>query len=410
MTTTTPFTTPSAQCGGTFPRGETWSFDGGQFALAGYQVYTAPVNDGSGPVTPDQLLFSDCPTALPASMTINSRGDIYADARALASFIAYLHSKYGVSTVRIVAHSYGGLWTRGALRLTSTYFPAVRLLSVTTLGTPNLGSYLADIGESIDPALCGSDLACRALAYLLVAYREQVLEPALSQVTAASVAQWNAGQGTSLDGIPVTAVGGDAISIPGLSNPYISPDDVLVGIASAQAVGLDKAGVIPNLSCFPAVPDVHSNTFLRFFPHVAHSLLSDPTVVTDVEQTLVGNAPPPDSCPDPSFAPSLTSTGLVSGPRSGELTVPLRVAAALPGARGPRLPAPVSGDAIIVASGTSVSCGVRQLTSVPFLSSTRLRVVLQPSSSSPSKRRNRERSWPFGWTRWWIWPPSPRPS
>ncbi|MFX8723734.1 hypothetical protein ABTM71_19915, partial [Acinetobacter baumannii] len=71
-------------------------------------------------------------------MTINSRGDIYANARALASFIAYLHAHDGVRTIRIVAHSYGGLWSRGALRLAAQTFPEVTVESLTTLGTPHL--------------------------------------------------------------------------------------------------------------------------------------------------------------------------------------------------------------------------------------------------------------------------------
>jgi hypothetical protein len=55
------------------------------------------------------------------------------------------------------------------------------------------------------------------------------------------------GQGASLDGIPLTAIGGDAISIRGVSSPYISPNDLLVGIESAQAVGLQASGIIPEL-------------------------------------------------------------------------------------------------------------------------------------------------------------------
>jgi triacylglycerol lipase len=375
FTTTTPFTTPQAQCRGTYPRGATWTYDGGRSAAAGYNVYTAPVTDGAGPVTPDPPLFSNCPAQLPESMTINSRGDIYANAQALASFIAYLHSKYGVSSVRIVAHSYGGLWTRGALRLASESFPAVHVLSITTLGTPHLGSFLADVGEGIDPALCGSDLTCKLIVDLLVAYREEKFEPALSQVTAASLAQWNAGQGQSLNGIPLTAIAGNAITFAGISNPYVSPNDVLIGIKSAQAVGLENAGVIPELSCFSPFPDVHSNTFLPFVPKVKHSLLSDPGVVTDVEQTLAGN-PPTGSCPNPAFPDPHTTPALVRGSSGGELTVPLRAAA---GELGTRLPRASNGDAIIFLSGTHLSCRGRQLTSIPFLNSTRLRVIPQPS-------------------------------
>ena len=375
LTTTTPFTTPSAPCQGTYPRGQTWSYNAAAYAAAGYNVYTAPVRNGVGAVSPHPPLFSHCPAQLPSSMTINSRGDIYANAAALASFIAHLHSRFGVNTVRIVAHSYGGLWTRGALRLASGYFPSVRVESITTLGTPHLGSYLADIGEAVDPALCGTDLKCRAIAYLLIAVRDLTFEPALSQVTAASLAQWNAGQGTSLTGIPVTAIGGDAVSLPGISDPYTSPDDVLVGIQSAQAVGLDRAGVIPSLTCFPAFPDVHSYTFLPFFPHVKYSLLNDPAIASDVLQTLAGN-PPATRCPDPAFAASPPGPALVRTSSSRQLTVPLHVAALR---LGTLLPRPAAGDVIIVATGTRVMCGTQQLGSVPFLDSTALRVVPVPS-------------------------------
>ncbi len=375
LTTTTPFTTPEVQCQGSYSRGATWTYDGGRYAAAGYNVYTAPVNNGSGPVTPDPPLFSNCPAQLPESMTINSRGDIYANAQALASFIAYLHSRYGMSSVRIVAHSYGGLWTRGALRLASRSFPAVHVLSITTLGTPHLGSFLADIGEAIDPALCGSDLTCKLIAALLVAYREDKLEPALSQITAASMAQSNPGQGKSLSGIPLTAIAGNAVTFAGIGNRYVSPNDVLVGLDSAQAVGLEQAGAIPELTCFPPFPDVHSNTFLPFFPEVQHSLLSDPAIVTDVVQTLAGN-PPTSSCPNPALPdgePTVTPGKRSSGE---ELTVPLRAAAE---ALGTRLPRASAGDAIVLLNGTRVTCRGRQLTTVPFLSSVRLQVIPQPS-------------------------------
>jgi hypothetical protein len=371
FTTTTPFTTPAQQCRGTAPRGTTWSYEGAQLAAAGYRVFTAPVRDGGGPVKPSPPEFSGCPTQLPASMTINSVGDIYANASALAAFIAHLHSAFGVHTVRFVDHSYGGLWTRGAIRLAEPTFPDVQVQSVTTLGTPHLGSFLADIAEAVDPSLCGSDLTCELIVDALIAYRDVTLEPGLSQLTAASLAQWNPGQGTSLDNVPLTAIAGDAVSFPGISNTYVSPNDVLVGLASAQAVGLDSAGVIPRLSCFSPFPDVHSNTFLPLFPG-HHSLLGDPGVVTDVEQTLAGNAPT-STCPNPPGQSAL-QTGNPGTARG--MTVPLREHIAV---RGRKLPPPRPEDAIFVVKGSRVTCGGHVLPSVPFFGSDRLGVIVAPN-------------------------------
>lgn len=365
ITTTTPFTTPTAQCTGTSPRGETWSVDAARFAAQGYRVYTAPVNYGAGPVQPDPPTFSGCPPQLPASVTVNSRGDIYADAQALASFIAYLHAHDAVNTIRIVAHSYGGLWTRGAMRLASSVFPGVTVQSITTLGTPHLGSFMADIAEGIDPAFCGQDTTCKVLAYLVIAAKDATFEPALSQVTAVSLAQWNPGQGASLNGIPVSAIAGDAVSLPGITNPYVSPNDVLVGLRSAQAAGLKGPGLIPQLSCFAPFPDVHSTTFLPLFPKVKYALLTDPSIATDVEQTLAGT-PAPNPCP----------TSAATGSVTHDVTVPLRTGFSQ---LGNRLPHGTGDDAIVLRTGTTITCRGRALASIPLLYSKRLRIIPRPS-------------------------------
>ncbi len=367
ITTTTPFTTPQAQCSGQYPRGETWSVDAARFAAQGYRVYTAPVNYGASPVQPDAPKFSSCPTQLPASMTINSRADIYADAQALASFLAYLHAHDGVSTVRIVAHSYGGLWARGAMRLASAVFPGVTVQSITTLGTPHLGSFLADIAEGIDPGFCGQDTTCKVLAYLVIATKDATFEPALSQVTAISLAQWNPGQGASLSGIPVSAIAGDAVTLSGITNPYVSPNDVLVGMRSAQAAGLKGPGVIPQLSCFAPFPDVHSTTFLPLFPQVKYALPTDPVIATDVEQTLAGT-PAPNPCPSSASAPTATH----------DVTATLRTGSS---AIGTRLPRASADDAIVLRTGTTVTCRGRTLASIPLLYSKQLRMIPRPSCS-----------------------------
>ena len=375
ITTTTPFTTPTAQCSGTDPRGETWSVDGARFAAQGYRVYTAPVNYGAGPVKPDPPTFSNCPPQLPASMTINSRGDIYADAGALASFIAYLHTQYGVRTIRVVAHSYGGLWTRGAMRLASAAFPGVTMQSITTLGTPHLGSFMADIAEGVDPGFCGQDTTCKVIAYLVIAAKDATFEPALSQVTAVSMAQWNPGQGSSLNGIPLSAIAGDAVSLPGITNPYVSPNDVLVGLRSGQAAGLKGPGVIPELSCFAPFPDVHSTTFLPLFPHVQYALTNDPVIATDVEQTLAGT-PAPLPCPSSGVASTSTH----------DVTATLRTGSS---ALGTRLAHRAGADdAIVVRTGTTVTCRGRALPSIPLLYSTRLRLIPRPSCDGPIRIRH----------------------
>ena len=366
ITTTTPFTTPASQCSGTNPRGKTWTLDAATFAAQGYRVYTAPVNYGAGPVQPNPPAFSNCPQQLPASMTINSRGGIYADAAALASFIAYLHTHDGVRTIRIVAHSYGGLWTRGAMRLASAAFPGVTVQSITTLGTPHLGSFLADIAEGIDPGFCGQDTTCKVLAYLVIAAKDATFEPALSQVTAVSLAQWNLGQGASLNGIPVSAIAGDAVSLPGIRSPYVSPNDVLVGLRSAQAAGLERPGVIPQLSCFAPFPDVHSTTFLPLFPDVRYALLNDPAIATDVEQTLAG-APAPSPCPSSAAA----------GAATHDVTAALRTGSSDLGTRLPRRAG--TDDAIVLRTGTTVICRGQTLPSIPLLYSQRLRIIPRPS-------------------------------
>jgi hypothetical protein len=373
FTTTTPFTTPAAQCHGSKPHGPTWSYIGAKLAAAGYKVYTAPVNYGLGPVKPDPPQFSSCPRQLPASMTINSRGHTFLNAIALASYLNYLHSRYGVSTVRIVGHSFGGLWSRGALRL-PFLFPGIRVLSLTTLGTPHLGSFLADIAEGVDPNLCGNSFACQVVVYALIAARELYFEPALSELTQAALGQWNPGQRTSLNGIPVSAIAGDAVSFPGQPNRYVSPNDVAVGIASAQAVGLQSQGVIPTLGCFAPFPDVHSDTELPLVPTAKHSLTNDPGVVADVKQTLAGN-PPTTRCPNPAGGRAGLERLIALDPVHHSLTVPLQVAVQ---PAQSLLPRPLLGDAIFVKRGTRITCHGRSLTSIPFFDRAGLRVIEHP--------------------------------
>ena len=251
------------------------------------------------------------------------------------------------------------------MRLASAVFPGVTVQSITTLGTPHLGSFMADIAESVDPGFCGQDTTCKVIAYLVIAAKDATFEPALSQVTAVSISQWNPGQGASLDGIPVSAIAGDAVSLPGITNPYVSPNDVLVGLRSAQAAGLKGPGVIPRLSCFAPFPDVHSLTFLPLFPHVRYALRTTRSSRPMSSRRSPARRPPTRA---QAARPLCTSTSDVTATlRTGSSALRTRLA------HHPR-----ADDVIVVRTGTTVTCRGRALPSLPLLYDTHLRIIPRP--------------------------------
>lgn len=55
--------------------------------------------------------------------------------------------------MQIVAHSDGGLWSRSAITQDDAY-QGVEIRSLTTLGTPHTGSFLADLAISVKDGKC----------------------------------------------------------------------------------------------------------------------------------------------------------------------------------------------------------------------------------------------------------------
>ena len=139
-----PFTTPDAGCAVGLAAGGTDTALREALLDAGIATYTAPVMVGPGRASEDPGWggFAEPPVVLPAEVTIDSVGEIEASAGKLARFLGHLHAEYGVREIDIVAHSLGGVISRSAhMQMTAAGVP-MRIISLTSIGTPWLGSFV----------------------------------------------------------------------------------------------------------------------------------------------------------------------------------------------------------------------------------------------------------------------------
>ena len=262
---TSPFTTPTSACKAGFAAGSTDDALRSELLKAGYQVFTAPAQVGAGTVTTDTSPygFGDCPTALPESMTLNAVGPIDDAGIHLANFFEHLQTTYGVTTIDIVGHSMGGLFSRSAIKKLKASNTSLRFRSLTTLGTPWEGAFPADYstGGSVTLADCRDDIVCEESLKEFKQFWLPNSTGAGQQVTRAYLtgkSGWNERQGDVLNGIPVTLIGGDFLRNPS-TNTEVWPNDNLVSLRSALAAGVSNT-VLPHRTCI-TVPDLHSIYF-----------------------------------------------------------------------------------------------------------------------------------------------------
>jgi len=147
--TSTPFSTPACPTSG---RGSTWSpatSPAATLTAAGLPVFTAPVANG-GQAPPASCLGGQTPD-IPSggSMVINSNGELAANQQALVNFLQFLNTSYGITHVALVGHSDGGLWSRAAITQLRDDGSPVTVDSLTTIGTPHIGSFGADLAVAI---------------------------------------------------------------------------------------------------------------------------------------------------------------------------------------------------------------------------------------------------------------------
>jgi pimeloyl-ACP methyl ester carboxylesterase len=220
---------------------------------------------GRGQVT-DQTGFGPfgmCPVTLPENMTVNSQGSIDTAGEHLARFLTWLHTDKGVTEVDLVGHSMGGLYSRAAIRVLAGTNSALKVRSLTTIGTPWQGSYLSDYANDAVPLSdCLGDRLCEDAMKGLKAEVLRLLSGSGREVNQAYLMGvmgadgWNQFQTGVLDKIPVVLIGGSRFTRPGQVNPAVWPNDGFVALRSALATDVGDP-VLPHRRCY-TFDDTHS--------------------------------------------------------------------------------------------------------------------------------------------------------
>ncbi|MDQ1306466.1 MAG: hypothetical protein QG671_2298 [Actinomycetota bacterium] len=263
LATQTPFTTTTAKCASGLSAGNSVSALRDSLIAAGNQVYTAPAQIGPGEVTSTVGIgpSSDCPTPLPATLTIDTTAGIDQGGEHLAAFLNYLHTQHGVTAVQLVSHSMGGLFSRSAIGQIGPRPGGLEIRSLTALSTPWTGAFPADYAEGKLPlSACAGERTC---LQVMTDYKAKLSDVEGPQGAANAIGTsdlqgptgWNVAQGTDLADIPVTLIGGDHFARSG-GSPKVWPNDGIVSASSALARGIDGAPL--RVRACLLRPDVHT--------------------------------------------------------------------------------------------------------------------------------------------------------
>ncbi len=389
---TTPYTSsnPALTCDG--KEGSEWNPQnpkadppvGIAYALkqAGYNVFTAPVSKGGGtaPITPPMVCTGPGEPVPLEDTVIDSNGGTAANGIALAKLIAFIRDEYGVTDLHIVGHSDGGLWSRSGITQNEAY-AGVTVQSLTTLGTPHTGSYLADLAMGLYEGNCDfsnrvEQRICDVLVPLAKLIVTKLGKQATQELTSGFLTTWNPVQ--RIGRCPVSVIAGDHVNfgIPFLG--YYTPSDGLVGLDSAQASeALDING---HLIPAPDIPDLREAGVYDVVHGASVGFLSKKNLLnqTEISQQVAGNTilSGAEACNQPPALTSADSDPAEAGSSAaGEvqrLRAPLlRLIAA---DRHGRLPKPGPEDFAVTPRGVSVRCGFTKLRAIPVMGDTRLRI------------------------------------
>jgi len=297
LATQSPFTTPTQACQSGTAAGVSDTALRAGLLQAKRNVFTAPTQIGTSQVTSAVGLgaFSDCPTALPSHMTINTAGRLDAGGANLARFIDHLHRTYGVRDVDLVGHSMGGLFATAALSKLKADSSPVKVRSLSTLSAPWTGVFAADYAAGeLKTKACRSQQMCTKILtdYKQLAIKEGSQGAAI-QLTSKFLAGpngWVARQRSALKDVPVTLIGGDHFR-QARGNAGVWPNDTLVALQSAHATSVGD-DVMPSRFCVTR-PDVHTLNFAQEFNLPDTSAITwDPQAIEAVNQAIARTEAP----------------------------------------------------------------------------------------------------------------------
>lgn len=367
--TATPFSVPAASCAAR--AGPTWGAPTGPAAslrATGEAVFTAPVaNAGGSPGPPCTEPRGAVP---PSADVIDSNGDVNVNGGALMHFLQFLDANYGVTSVSLVGHSDGGLWSRSAISQMRAANVGPVVQSLTTLGTPHTGSFGADLAEYVVDGRCEASnptvqAVCEALLSVIKRLIADLGPTATRELSSSFLASWNPQQTI---GCPVSVAAGTYVKVPyigWLLPKYYNPNDGIVGQASAlgqASTSLDGTPIpgpgIPHVVSIGSFPVIHSSSlsFLGTTDALTNDAAIGAAVVRAVQAGLTG---PPCAAPVAGFTlpPRHAVTVRVQQPFAA-----LGVAARRARLRGVR-------QVAFLLRGASISCRGRAVRSVPLLGS-----------------------------------------
>jgi pimeloyl-ACP methyl ester carboxylesterase len=243
-----PFTTPELACSEGLAAGNTDTALRAALLERGHLVFTAPAQNGRGVVQDADPAsfgpFAGQPEVLGEQFTVNSDGDIDLAGEHLFRFVALLGERYGIDEVDFIGHSNGGLFARSAIRLMGLLGSRIKVRSLTTLGTPWMGTVPLRwaFGEIPDAGLMGQEFAIKLAegAKARVGSGDMGLAQENTYHYLVGAGRWNDYQTGVLDRIPVYSVGGSFFTAPG-GDPEVWPNDGLVSVHSAHGAGLADA-------------------------------------------------------------------------------------------------------------------------------------------------------------------------
>jgi triacylglycerol lipase len=376
--TATPFSVPLASCAA--QAGPTWGAATGSAAslrASGEQVFTAPVANAGG--SPGQPCTAPGGAVPPAADVIDSNGEVDANGAALMGFLQFLSSNYGVTSVSLVGHSDGGLWSRSAITQLRAANAGPTVQSLTTLGTPHTGSFGADLAELVVDGRCQAtdpteQLVCQALLSVVQDLATDLGPTTLRELTSSFMEGWNPQQRI---GCPVSVAAGTFVNVPYIGSllpQYYNPSDGIVGQASAlgqASTSLDGQPIpgsgIPQITQIGSFPVVHSGSLT--FLGTDNTLTNDAAVGAAVVKAVQAGA---------TGAPCSTPGLAVATPRPLPLTVRVSrpfTAFGVADRRG-RVARPRGGEVAFLLRGASIRCRGHVLASVPLLGSRRVRVAV----------------------------------